>query len=152
MVSYEVYVGEEWLGNVSTMPIFIGFDGEVAGLYTIGIVAVYDGCVSDMATVDFEWDPTSVDEAALVGAIYPNPTNGSFKIQGRDIASVAVYNLMGQKVFETENGMLKPSTMQSDSKQETEINIDATGWAKGIYMITLTGLDGRVDTRKLIVE
>ena len=135
--SYEVYVGEELLGSVSGQPIFIGFEGEALGTYTIGVVAVYEDCESDMATVEFFWNYDSVEESANGTAIYPNPTSGNFTVECDNVATVEVYNLVGQKVYEAQGQV---------------VNVDAVNWDKGVYLVKVMNQNGAVETRKLMVK
>ena len=73
--------------------------------------------------------------------LYPNPTNGQFTVEGTNIAKVEIYNLVGQKVYETENG-----------ERRTENQINAINWNKGIYLVNITSTNGAVETRKLVVK
>ena len=73
--------------------------------------------------------------------LYPNPTEGLFTVEGVNVAKVEVYNLVGQKVFETENG-----------ERETENYIDASNWNKGIYLVNIVDRNGAVETKKLVVK
>ena len=101
---------------------------------------------SDGGEVEFH---VTIDEGLLVNVteisaetkLYPNPTSGNFTVKGADVAKVEVYNLVGQKVFETENG-----------ERRTENYIDATNWNKGIYLVNIISQNGAVETRKLVVE
>ena len=86
-------------------------------------------------------DLLSVTEVTTETKLYPNPTSGQFTVEGADIAKVEVYNLVGQKVFETENG-----------KRKTENYIDATNWNKGIYLVNIVNQSGAIETKKLIVK
>jgi len=71
-------------------------------------------------------------------SIYPNPTKGDVKIASDNIQRVAVYNMFGQMILETEaNG------------NETMINL--SGCAAGVYMVKVTTSNG-VATRNIIVE
>lgn len=134
--SYDVYVEGVLLGTVSDQPIFLNCEGEPYSEFTIGVVAVYeDGCTSEMETVEFAW--TSVDETASTTKIYPNPTSGNFVIEGVDLASVEVYNLVGQKVFEAQGQV---------------VNVDAANWNKGLYLVNIKYQNGTVKTEKLFVE
>lgn len=135
--SFKVYVGEELLGTVSDQPIFIGFEGEHNGIYTIGVVAVYDDGESLMATVDFEWLFDAVGETELTTSIYPNPTHGNFTIECLGIAEVEIYNLMGQKVYEAQGQVVR---------------IDASNWNKGMYLVNVKNQNGTTETRKLMVD
>lgn len=136
--AYDIYVGEELLGTANGQPIFIGFDGEPLGIYSIGVVAVYaDGCQSSMATVEFDWNYTSLDETKATTAIYPNPTSGNFTVEGVNVVSVEIYNLVGQKVYEA---------------QGQTVNVDAANWDKGVYLVRVSDQQGLVETRKLMVK
>ena len=134
--SYDVYVEGVLLGTVSDQPIFLNCEGEPYSEFTIGVVAVYeDGCTSEMETVEFAW--TSVDETASTTRIYPNPTTGNFVVENADMASVEVYNLVGQKVFEAQGQV---------------VNVDAANWNKGLYLVNIKYQNGTVKTEKLFVE
>ena len=69
--------------------------------------------------------------------IYPNPTTGQFTVEGANVAKVEVYNLVGQKVHEAEGQV---------------VNIDATDWHKGIYLVNIIEENGAVVTKKLVVR
>ena len=83
----------------------------------------------------------NVTELSSETNLYPNPTSGLFTVEGADLAKVEVYNLVGQKVFETENG-----------QRTTENCIDATNWNKGLYLVHLIDQNGVVETKKLVVR
>ena len=137
-ISYKVYVNEVLIGEVVYQPVELSFNGDPVGTYTIGIVAVYDGCESDMATVEFEWtDPLSVSEDVIATSIYPNPTSGNFVVEGGNMAGVEVYNLVGQKVFEA---------------QGNAVTVDASNWDKGLYLVNIKNHNGSMETRKLMVK
>ena len=70
--------------------------------------------------------------------IYPNPTTGQFTVEGANVAKVEVYNLVGQKVCE-----------QQGSKV---LNIDASSWHKGIYLVNIIEENGATVTKKLVVN
>ena len=80
----------------------------------------------------------SVTELSTEAKLYPNPTTGQFTVEGANVAKVEVFNLVGQKVCE-----------QQGSKV---VNIDATGWHKGIYLVNIIEQNGAVVTKKLVVK
>ncbi len=80
----------------------------------------------------------SINETEVDTRIYPNPTSGSFKVKGRNIATLAVYNLVGQKVCEKHG--------------DTDLVINASNWDKGVYLVDLYYTDGHRQTRKLVVQ
>jgi hypothetical protein len=71
-------------------------------------------------------------------SLYPNPTTGQFTVEGLNVAKVEVYNLVGQKICE-----------QQGSKV---VNINATEWNKGIYLVNIIEENGAVVTKKLVVK
>ena len=80
---------------------------------------------------------TSVTELSAETKLYPNPTTGNFTVEGRNVAKVEVYNLVGQKVY---------------AEQGKIVGIDASDWNKGIYLVTITSANGAVETKKLVVK
>ena len=69
--------------------------------------------------------------------LYPNPTTGQFTVEGANVKKVEVYNLVGQKIHEA-NGQV--------------VNIDATNWHKGIYLVNIIEQNGAVVAKKLVVR
>lgn len=80
----------------------------------------------------------SVTELSAETKLYPNPTTGSFTVEGVNLAKVEVYNLAGQKVYE-----------QNGSKV---VCINAANWNKGIYLVNVTSTNDAVETSKLVVK
>ena len=70
-------------------------------------------------------------------SLYPNPTTGQFTVEGANVAKVEVYNLVGQKVHETEGQV---------------VNVDAANWHKGIYFVNIIEQNGASVTKKLVVK
>ena len=79
----------------------------------------------------------SVTEISAETKLYPNPTTGNFTVEGANVAQVEVYNLVGQKVYAERNRV---------------VNIDASDWNKGIYLVAITDNNGAVETKKLVVK
>lgn len=71
-------------------------------------------------------------------SLYPNPTTGQFTVEGANVAKVEVYNLVGQKVCELQGGKV--------------VNIDATGWNKGLYFVNVIEENGAAVIKKLVVK
>ena len=82
-------------------------------------------------------DILTVTELSVEAKLYPNPTTGQFTVEGANVAKVEVYNLVGQKVHDAEGKI---------------VNIDATEWNKGIYLVNIIEQDGAVVTKKLVVR
>ncbi len=70
--------------------------------------------------------------------MYPNPSNGNFSIDNSNKAfSVEIYNVLGQKVFETKN---------ADGS-----NLSVTNLNKGVYLVKITD-DTKSLIKKLIIN
>ncbi len=89
-----------------------------------------------MVTID-ENVFVSVTEISAETKLYPNPTNGSFTVEGGNVAKVEVYNLVGQMIY---------------AEQGQMITINADNWNKGIYLVNITSQNGAVETKKLVVK
>ena len=87
--------------------------------------------------VTIDEDLLTVTEISAETKLYPNPTSGIFTVEGQNVAMVEVYNLVGQKVY-TEQGKV--------------VNINASNWNKGIYLVSITDINGAVETKKLVVR
>ncbi|MEA4841385.1 MAG: T9SS type A sorting domain-containing protein [Bacteroidales bacterium] len=75
-------------------------------------------------------------------SLFPNPTNGVFRIQalGQDIERLDIYNLSGQKVI---------SIGYDQIRSDTEI--DLTGYPRGMYLIKISS-GNKTDVKKLILK
>ena len=89
-------------------------------------------------SVSIDEDLLHVTELSAEAKLYPNPTTGQFIVEGANVAKVEVYNLVGQKVCEQQGCKV--------------VNIDATRWNKGIYLINIIEKNGAVTTKKLVVK
>ncbi len=70
--------------------------------------------------------------------IYPNPSNGQFTLKGNNITSIEVYNVRGEKVFQ--------STIHNPQSE-----IDLSTQANGIYFMKI--YDGLiVHTKKIVIQ
>ncbi len=85
--------------------------------------------------VSIDEDFLSVTQLSAETKLYPNPTSGTFTVEGATVATVEVYNLVGQRVFSAEGNV---------------VNIDATDWNNGIYLVSITDKFGNVENKKLV--
>lgn len=127
---YLLSYGEDFIFTIE--PVLAKGKGEVSTTVKVE---------SNAGSVEFfvEIDETllNVTEITATTRLYPNPTNGSFTVEGANVDKVEVYNLVGQKVYEAQGKV---------------INIDATNWNKGLYLVNITNLDSGVETMKLMVK
>jgi len=72
--------------------------------------------------------------------VFPNPTNGIVTINGSNLSSIEIYNLIGEKIYN-----------QSNLKQQTSNEIDLSKSQKGIYFVKI--YDGiKMYSQKIIVQ
>ncbi|MBA3987491.1 MAG: T9SS type A sorting domain-containing protein [Flavobacteriales bacterium] len=69
---------------------------------------------------------------------YPNPTNGKFTIESKNIHNIKIFNLIGDLIYE-----YKPNTEQS------LFEIDLSAHAKGVYIIKVNG-ENYIEVKKLV--
>ncbi|MES2138088.1 MAG: T9SS type A sorting domain-containing protein [Bacteroidota bacterium] len=75
-------------------------------------------------------------------ALYPNPTTGKLRVESAElkVKSLEVYNVLGEKVFQSSN-----------LNQQTSIEIDLSPSAKGIYFLKI--YDGKkIYDKKIVVQ
>ena len=138
-ISYKIYVDGELLGSLTGQPIFINFEGTPAGTYTIGVVAVYAECESEMVTVDFLWTPVSVDEISANTNIYPNPTHDNVTIEAQGMRHITVVSALGQVVYDAD--------IEADM---TQLNLGQ--FKAGLYMVRIDTENGTVVKRVSVVK
>ncbi|WEK17955.1 MAG: T9SS type A sorting domain-containing protein [Candidatus Pedobacter colombiensis] len=75
--------------------------------------------------------------------IYPNPARNQFRVNVGNLKNYAinVRNVLGSTVFKS-----------SPTLNQTETTITTSGWAKGIYIVEVTGIDGSSVPQKIILE
>jgi len=69
-------------------------------------------------------------------SVYPNPTNGVVRIEGVVADEVRVYNALGQMVK-----MVRGTN-----------EIDLCGLVDGVYLLRITGAEGKVYTNKITIQ
>lgn len=71
-------------------------------------------------------------------SLYPNPNNGTFKINGLQRYNIEIYNLLGQM-----------ANTKLELQNDTEI---VTNLKKGIYLVKITNDEGKTATQKMVIE
>lgn len=128
----------EVTGSVKTY-----FD-PVEGDYYYKVTAKYSNCESDYgSTVDgadfVHVTIAGVSEKDDSVMIYPNPANNKLHLKGAGINAVALYNIVGQAVYNSQN-------------RATEQTIDLGGMPSGVYMLKVSTNDGDVVRRVSVVR
>ena len=104
--------------------------------YILSEIIIYTS-IGELTEVVMFDEVLDVTEVSAETKLYPNPTTGNFTVEGANVAKVEVYNLVGQKIY---------------AGQGAVINIDANEWNKGIYLVSITMVNGAVETKKLVVK
>lgn len=107
--------------------------------YYYRVLAVFDECSSapfkakygNEYFVKYYFDTAHlvVNENLLNVSLYPNPTKGSFTVEGENLQNVMVYNALGQMVF-------------SQVCQGNKAVIDLGSVETGIYMVRIVSSEG----------
>ncbi|MCR5645026.1 MAG: T9SS type A sorting domain-containing protein, partial [Bacteroidales bacterium] len=135
-----IYFEGESLGTIgaSTHPIFLGFDGPMpAGDYTIGAVAIYDDCESEMVTYSAFYD--EVNDNNIVNNIYPNPTNSTVTIEAEGMNHITVASVLGQVVYDAD--------VDAD---RLELNLGQ--YNAGLYLVRISTVNGVSVKRVSVVK
>jgi hypothetical protein len=131
-------------------------NGNTAGITTLNLTGLPAlGCVridSDvLGNIPESWvydEGTNFSDSCVMGTqeisftqpeIYPNPVQNQFNIKHSErITSVEIYSLSGEKIL---------------SKNEENIHsVNVSNLSKGIYLVKIKTISGRVFTQKLIIK
>lgn len=149
--------GEEYIGSAT-----VDASGNWAVVHNLGLTTTEQGSVTATQTdaqnntselfapcsggVFVGLSPQSKD-AGLT--IFPNPTTGNFKVEFESslskVSLIQIFDNQGKLVFR-QNSDSNPNLTHSSI-----IEIDATGWSKGIYFIKVDGID-RILTGRLLLN
>ncbi len=135
--------------SLATTPATLGNDlgGMVFAEFGMPVLTVPCGCVEVyqnsawydpygmVGFYEFVEDCTAIAEVeSVVTAVYPNPTYGKVKIEAENIQKVTVFNILGEKVFET-------------SADGDAFEYDFSSQKAGVYLIKVETAKGIKTTR-----
>ena len=117
---------------------------DLVGDYYYKVTAFSNACESTPAETPDNTDYVmvtvlSVAEHSKDMRIYPNPTTGIIKIEAESINKIAIFNLVGQKVYE-------------DNISGDECVIDMNTFGCGIYMVKIQSANGTTTNRITVIE
>ena len=139
--------------SLATTPPTLGTDlgGMVFGEFGIPVLTVPCGCAEAyqnsswydpygmVGFYEFIEDCTAVEEVdAIAAAVYPNPTNGKVTIEAENIKNISIFNILGEKVFE--------SPASGDV-----FEYDFSHQSAGIYLLKVETAKG-IETKRVIVQ
>lgn len=118
--------------SLGCIQIDAGFTPPTDGTWVKDSAASYsENCSATASVIDLEYN-----NAIL---IYPNPMKNSIQIESTssefEIDSIEIYNILGIKVVSTDDKI-----------------INVAGLTKGIYLVKLKNLKGKIALRKMIKE
>ncbi|AUC14555.1 hypothetical protein BTO06_05070 [Tenacibaculum sp. SZ-18] len=118
--------------SLGCIQIDAGFTPPNDGTWVKDSTASYsENCIATASVINLEYN-----NAIL---IYPNPMKNSIQIESKsseyEIDSIEIYNILGMKVVSTDDKI-----------------INVTGLTKGIYLVKLKDLKGKIALRKMIKE
>ena len=100
-----------------------------------GCTAAYENSPWSEQFTNIIEDCTAVAEVENQSVkVYPNPTQGRVTIEAENIRHLSIYNIIGEKVFE--------SAVSGDT-----FEYDFSGWKAGLYLIRVE--DGRGNQSRL---
>ena len=88
-------------------------------------------------TIIEDCNPVPELDGSIV-TVYPNPTNGTLKIEAENIEAISVYNLLGEKLFEA-------------SASGNSFEYDFSPYEAGIYLVKIQ-TDKGIVTQRVVVN
>jgi uncharacterized repeat protein (TIGR03803 family) len=121
---------------ISSGNVFYGMTQEGGGEY--GVIFSYNTLLTSIQ---------GLSETSGIMNIYPNPSTGKFQVTGikSQVSNIEVYNLLGEKVFNSEIRTL-PTDRQGEGSE-----IDFTNHPDGIYFIHVNTSEG-TEVKKIIIN
>jgi len=136
-------------GNNALNNIDLGFEGQsITDIKNI-VVSNSEGyeILTEFNRYDYDAENISLPNRPTIQALYPNPFNPSltisFSIPSESEVTVAVYNMLGEKVVTLLNNSYTTSGYHN-------INWDATGYPSGMYFIKVQ-TPSVIDTKKALL-
>ena len=139
--------------SLATTPATLGNDlgGMVFAEFGMPVLTVPCGCIDAyqnsawydpigmVGFYEFVEDCSAVSEVeSVVTAVYPNPTYGKVRIEAENIKNVSIFNVLGEKVFET-------------SADGDVFEYDFSHQSAGLYLIKVETVKG-IETRRVTVK
>ena len=130
---YEVYRGTKLL-RTTEETTFVD-EGSANGEYVYSVRAIYEDCKGLFSDVTFTNTESTIENSAISASIYPNPSRDNFTIVCDNMTYIAVYNVIGNKIME--------SNIDSN-------NYVINGLVSGVYFVDIKTTEG--NTVKRIVK
>ena len=129
-----------WAETPPTLDMYpFGGFGCTTLMVPCGCVSVYENSDWSEQFTNIVEDCTAVSENGDNSiSVYPNPTHGMVRIEAEGIINLCIFNILGEKVFE--------SLVSGDA-----LEFDFSGYNSGVYLIRMETAKG-VETKLVTVE
>ena len=136
-VSYNIFRNNETtaLANVLSTS-YVDMSGNAGDRYHVVTVCQYGE--SD-ASDEVEAIPTAIEENSISVELYPNPTDGKFMIECDEMATVEIFNLVGQIVERVD-------------VSSNAITVDASAWTSGVYNVRITTANASIIVKQVVKQ
>lgn len=140
-----------WFGIITAAEIWIeGIGSDLGLLYSgsAGICGAYYCTLCFHQNDELIWQNPNYDDCTFDAVVenigvkkvlYPNPTRGTIKMEAENIRNVAIYNDLGEIVFETETS---GNTFEYDFRDKKS----------GLYIMKVRMSDGSEFTERIVKE
>ena len=132
--------------SLATVPPLFSFE-EVFEGFTCTTLTVPCNCIPAYLNSDWHgYFSTIIDDCNSVqeldeqlANVYPNPTSGTIQIEAENIEAISIYNLLGEKLFET-------------STSGNNIDYDLSLYEAGTYFVKIQTKKGVLTKRVMVVD
>ena len=131
--------------SLATVPPTFSFEDVFAG-FSCTTLTVPCGCIAAYESSEWhDYFPTIIDDCNKVpeldeqkATVYPNPTNGTLKIEAENMEGISIYNVLGEKLYEA-------------SSSGNALEYDFSSHEVGIYLVRIQTEEGMV-TKRVVVK
>ena len=131
--------------SLATEPPTFSFEDVFAG-FNCTKITVSCGCIGAYENSDWHgYFTTIIDDCNNVAeldenmaSVYPNPTNGAIRIEAENIESFSIYNMLGERLFET-------------SASGNIVVYDFSPYEAGAYIVKIQTRKG-ISTQRVMVK
>lgn len=137
LIGYNIYRNAELLEIVNVDVLTYTDETAAEGTHEYCVTAVYENCESEALCKTLTI--SDMNELESMFNIYPNPANDQVTIEGENIESISVYNVLGQLIDHI-------------SVTETQKTVNATEYNAGIYVFRIITHNGNVISKRVVIN
>ena len=136
-VNYRIFRDNEFVGT--TTGIYYSDNVPEPGSYCYVVESDCEHGMYKRSNEECVFADAIAEWSADILSIYPNPTYGQFFIEGQHIATVQIFNAIGQLVTEIEN------------TEDERITVNCDDWNPGLYSVRIVSTEGEIAIRKVTI-